>query len=189
MIELRTKRLLIHLNGMPGVGKLTIARQLAKQLDAKLIDNHTLHNIPLSIHGRFGARWDLFYAIRQLAYDAIKTISLETPLVMTNALAHGSKYEEEAWEAVQKLASESRRHFVPILLVCEQDEHCRRVVTEERTNNHKLDSAEVVQDYYKEGLDIIHDDTLSYALTLDVSSLQPDEAAKMIIDHVRHCSA
>lgn len=37
--------MIINLNGWPGVGKLTTARELSKLIDGKLLDNHTLLNV------------------------------------------------------------------------------------------------------------------------------------------------
>jgi shikimate kinase len=41
--------MIVHLNGWPGVGKLTVGRKLAPMLNARLLDNHTLHNVALAI--------------------------------------------------------------------------------------------------------------------------------------------
>ena len=35
---------IIHINGWPGTGKLTVGRLLAERLGARLVDNHTLLN-------------------------------------------------------------------------------------------------------------------------------------------------
>ncbi len=34
--------MIIHLNGMPGTGKLTIARLVAQELEGRLVDNHSI---------------------------------------------------------------------------------------------------------------------------------------------------
>jgi len=36
---------LIHINGAPGVGKLTIARIMAPRLNARLLDNCAIYNV------------------------------------------------------------------------------------------------------------------------------------------------
>jgi broad-specificity NMP kinase len=41
---LRERNTIVHINGCPGTGKLTIARLLAPMIGAKLVDNHTLIN-------------------------------------------------------------------------------------------------------------------------------------------------
>lgn len=43
--------LVVHLNGWPGVGKLTIGRALAERLNARLIDNHLLHDAAIACAG------------------------------------------------------------------------------------------------------------------------------------------
>ncbi|WP_284388078.1 hypothetical protein [Devosia yakushimensis] len=39
--------MIIHLNGWPGVGKLTIGRLLAADLGARFIHNHLLHDVAI----------------------------------------------------------------------------------------------------------------------------------------------
>ena len=40
-----TGRMIIVLNGYPGVGKLTIGRALAETLKGRLLDIHTIYNL------------------------------------------------------------------------------------------------------------------------------------------------
>ena len=40
---------LIHLNGPPGVGKLTIGRCLAPLIEARLLDNHAIYDVAFAI--------------------------------------------------------------------------------------------------------------------------------------------
>ena len=40
--------MIIHLNGLPGVGKLTIARELALRLGAHVLDSHSIYNVALA---------------------------------------------------------------------------------------------------------------------------------------------
>ena len=39
--------MIVHINGWPGVGKLTVAREVARRLSARLLDNHTLHDVAI----------------------------------------------------------------------------------------------------------------------------------------------
>ena len=41
--------MIIHINGFPGVGKLTIAKILAEKLGARLLDNHSIYNVALAL--------------------------------------------------------------------------------------------------------------------------------------------
>jgi broad-specificity NMP kinase len=56
---------IVHLNGWPGVGKLTVARLLAPRLQARLIDNHLLHDVAIRCAGIDDrARWPLYETVR-----------------------------------------------------------------------------------------------------------------------------
>ena len=65
-------RLIIHLNGWPGVEKLTIGRIPAEKLGARLVDNQTLVHPAAAVLG-FGSPGfdDLRRQVRDLAYEAI----------------------------------------------------------------------------------------------------------------------
>ena len=40
---------LIHINGHPGVGQLTVAELLKDSLGARLLDNHSVYNVALAL--------------------------------------------------------------------------------------------------------------------------------------------
>lgn len=38
----------LHINGHPGVGKLTVVELLRERVGARLLDNHSVYNVALS---------------------------------------------------------------------------------------------------------------------------------------------
>jgi hypothetical protein len=69
------------------VGKLTVARHVARTLGARLLDNHTLHDVAIRLCDRGTPEyWDLYYQIRAVAYGRVRALPAGTVLVMTNAL-------------------------------------------------------------------------------------------------------
>ena len=92
----------IHINGYPGVGKLSIARVVAERLGGKLHDNHTLLNHAAALFGRGTVPWKrLRLDLRSMVFEA--AIAVEEPLLLTDAL--GDSPEEIAMlDAVVRLA-------------------------------------------------------------------------------------
>ena len=41
--------MMIHLNGYPGVGKLTVGRLLAQRLGGRLLDNHAMYDVAFAL--------------------------------------------------------------------------------------------------------------------------------------------
>jgi len=108
---------IVHLNGWPGVGKLTVARLLAPRLQARLIDNHLLHDVALRCTGIDDpARWPLYEAVRAAAYQVLADRPRSETFVMTNALCVGSPRECESWRQVVTLAETRAVPLVPVVL-------------------------------------------------------------------------
>jgi len=106
----------VHLNGWPGVGKLTVARLLAPRLQARLIDN-LLHDVAIRCAGIDDpARWPLYETVRAAAYQALADRPRSETFVMTNALCIGSPRECEAWRHVVALAETQAVPLVPVVL-------------------------------------------------------------------------
>ncbi len=43
------RKMIIHFNGWPGVGKYTVAKIVANRLGLRFLDNHTLLNIAIAL--------------------------------------------------------------------------------------------------------------------------------------------
>jgi len=109
--------MIVHLNGWPGVGKLTVARLLAPRLQARLIDSHLLHDVAIRCAGIDDpARWPLYEAIRAAAYRVLAERPRAETFVMTNALCVGSPRECESWRQVVTLAETRAVPLVPVVL-------------------------------------------------------------------------
>ena len=117
---------IIHLNGWPGSGKLTVARVVARKLEARLLDNHTLHDVAGRLCDRHTREyWELYYQVRDIAYKRVRALPSHEVIVMTNALALESDREREAWAAVKALALDRGVPLVAVTLQCSLDENVR----------------------------------------------------------------
>ena len=76
--------MIIHLNGWPGSGKLTVARVVAHKLEGRLLDNHTLHDVAGRLCDRHTREyWELYYQVRDVAYQRVRALPSHELIVMT----------------------------------------------------------------------------------------------------------
>ena len=175
--------MIIHLNGWPGSGKLTVAREVARKLEARLLDNHTLHDVPGRLCDRGTPEyWDLYYQVRDAAYRRVQALPSQQVLVMTNALTNESEREREAWAAVKTLAADRGVPLVAVTLQCALDENVRRIASEGRRHRKLDDPAPLIE--WRSKLTLLTDDSVR-SLALENTSLSPDLAADEIVKFVR----
>lgn len=174
--------MIIHLNGWPGSGKLTVAREVARKLDARLLDNHTLHDVAARLCDRGTPEyWELYYQVRDAAYRRVLALPSHEMLVMTNALTQESEREREAWTAVKALAADRGVRLVAITLECSLDENVERIASESRRYRKLTDPAPLVE--WRSTLTLLTDDSIP-SLTVDNTNLSPEEAADRIVEFV-----
>lgn len=180
------KTTIIYLTGKPGVGKYTISKELAK--DGFIVcDNHLINNPIFEL-----LRYDGHIRIPQFAWDKVGDIRKavlgflsdfkQNSYVLTNNL-YEDEGDRELYEQVKNMAQERGSIFVPARLLITEEEHLKRVTQLERRNRWKsIDPKDV---YDKTPLlKIEHPNYFE----LDVSNLQPNIAAEVILKHVRKVS-
>ncbi|EKV04269.1 Chromatin associated protein KTI12 [Penicillium digitatum] len=183
----RPRRPIVHLNGFPGVGKLTIARYLAKQLpSAKLVHNHLLINpADAVLHRTQPGYQTLRRGIRNSIFSALinEPATFDTTYVFTD---FQSDDELGATVCAEYLATAEARHaaLVPILLFCDEKTNMQRLVSSDRELHAKLTDVELVTQFRREG-DVHRFTGHPNYLEIDVSNFTPDEAAKQICEHIR----
>jgi hypothetical protein len=178
---------IIYLIGFAGTGKLTIAGEITKITGAKLVDNHLINNPVFSLIQQDGvtplpdAVWDKTWAIRRIVLDVIRNISpVDYSFVFTNELIEGSAEDARLFEEVAGLARARKAAFHTVRLICEEEELCRRVASEDRRKNFKERDVDAAR--HKSRHEKVFQPLHSDVFTLDVSRLSPGEAAKAIIE-------
>ncbi|KAJ5174929.1 uncharacterized protein N7482_000806 [Penicillium canariense] len=182
------RRPIVHLNGFPGVGKLTIARFLLKLLPfAKLVHNHLLINPADAILHRTQPGYQtLRRAIRQTIFSALTSepATFDTTYIFTD---FQSDDELGAAVCAEYLATAEVRRaaFIPIMLFCDEKTNMQRLVSSDRELHSKLTDVELVSKFRLE--EDVHRFTghPNYS-ELDVSNLTPEEAARQIYEHLKH---
>lgn len=103
------KNVIVYLVGFSGAGKLTVARELAVPLRARVVDNHWINNpiFGLLDNDRVtpfptAAVWDQVDKVRQAVLDTIATLSArETNFILTHA---GYDDDPEDWKIYGAIA-------------------------------------------------------------------------------------
>jgi len=164
---------IVHINGWPGSGKLTIAKLLAPMLGAKLVDNHTLMNPAEMLFSRGDPLYrSLRAAVRETVFDHIVRAEPAASYVFTDALSD-DEFDTAQFEHYRVLAERRQARLVPVVLDCSEDENRRRLEAAGRAERHKLVDVSVL-----DGLRAKHR-LLRFerALALDVTDLTVDAAA------------
>ena len=174
---------IIHLNGWPGSGKLTVARVVARKLDARLLDNHTLHDVAGRLCDRHTPEyWELYYQVRDVAFKRVRALSSHEVIVMTNALTLESDREREAWAAVKALAVDRGVPLVAVTLQCSLDENVRRIASKGRHHGKLTDPMPLIE--WRSTLTLLTDGSVR-SLTIDNTNRSPDQVADEIVGFVR----
>jgi hypothetical protein len=179
---------IVHINGFPGIGKLTIARKLVdllKPFNGKLVHNHLLIDPAGAVLPRSSNDYQpLRRAIRAAIFDTLaKSLdTFDSVFVFTDFQSNddiGSSVVAE----YRSMAMQRSCTLIPVILTCSKDENLRRLGTTERSTHGKLTDSELVS--YIRNNSQVHrfpDDPLE--MRLDVTTLDADVAARLIYTHV-----
>ena len=172
--------LIVHINGWPGCGKLTIARHLARRLNAKLIDNHTLLNPAEVLFERRDPLHDsLRQAIRSVVFDHAARLPPDTSVVFTDALADDD-WDRGMFDQYRDLAARRSGRLIAVVLDCDLDENIRRLTSAGRADLHKLTRPEILTQL--RGKYTLLRPENANLVTLDISRLTPEQAVVAIED-------
>jgi broad-specificity NMP kinase len=172
--------MIIHFNGMPGVGKFTVAKLLAESLNARLIDNHAVINVAYlcSEHGS-DVYERIVNSVIDIVYKELANQPKEEIILFTNCLEEHSIKGAIRFNKVVKLAEERDVRFVPILLECSKQENLTRATNPERSQKQKLTNQDILNELIKKHT-IIHPQDNENAIKFDSTGLTAEETASRI---------
>ena len=186
---------IVHLIGFPGVGKLTVATELARQASTDpdhrmvVVDNHLTGNPVLSLlqlDGRGTAPpevWPYVHEIRAIVHRAIPAL---TPpgwsFVFTNVIRVADPLGHEGAARLRRLAETRGSTYVPVVLRCDADELLRRASSPGRAANHKWVDTDAIRQ-------LLATETLwvpggPHLLEIDTTRLSPSDVAGSIRRHL-----
>ncbi|MCK0095014.1 AAA family ATPase [Yoonia sp. F2084L] len=171
--------MLVLLNGAPGVGKLTVGRELSSLLEARLLDVHTVYNLSFALtEFKSEAFFKTIRSIWALADELISELPVDETIVFTETLAAGSPWAEETWARYERLAKE-RGPLCSIHLSCSLDENSRRISSIGRSDKRKPQDPEYARSWHERDRPLMGYDT-ERLLTLETTNLSARQAAQSI---------
>ena len=129
---------IICLLGFPGVGKLTIARELARRVEAIVIDNHWINDpvlrlLPKSDMAVPEGVWPQVAKVREAVLETIATLApREHNFIFTYAGANEDPADRGAFEQYRDVATRRAARFIAVRLLCSEDELVQRIQSPER---------------------------------------------------------
>lgn len=180
---------IIVLIGFAGTGKYTIGRVLCERTGAKLVDNHLINNPVFRVVNADGvtplpaAVWGKVASIRRIVYDAIREISPPgLSFVFTLEMRESDPNAHRAFLDLEELAGARGSLLVPVRLICDVEELCRRVADPARAGMLKEISPELARKKSAEHgvLNPRHENVR----TIDVTAKTPGESADAILREV-----
>ena len=180
---------IVALIGFAGTGKYTIARELCELTGAKLIDNHLINNPIFKVVNADGITplppgiWDKVKNVRAIVYEAIRELSPpRLSFVFTIELFESSTGDQRAFVDLEQLAADRSSLFVPVRLICDVEELCRRVADPTRVQMMKSISPELARK--KSVNETVLNSNHPNILTIDVTQKAARESADAILAHV-----
>ncbi|OWV71877.1 nucleoside kinase [Rhizobium sp. R634] len=173
---------IVHINGWPGTGKLTVGRLLAQKLGARLIDNHMLLNPAEALFARSNPLYaSLREQIRRAVFDHAVRADPAESFVFTDALSD-DEHDSAMFSWYLDLAAARGADLVAVLLDCAPEENARRLVFPGRSEALKLTDTAKLQQLranYKllRGL-------AEHTVEIDTTDLSPERTAARILAHL-----
>ncbi|MEK7615691.1 MAG: AAA family ATPase [Patescibacteria group bacterium] len=170
---------LVLLYGPPAVGKLTIAKELQKLTGFKLLHNHQISDLVMSIHQRGTPEAaDLNHQIRLAVYKS----AVDTQGIISTVL-YRYDIKDQIHAAIRDYAT--FMDVFAIRLSCSREVLEQRVASPDRMGTQKISSVEKLRTVLasEDLLRALPDDIIP-SLHLDTTSMQPYEAANSIKDYI-----
>jgi hypothetical protein len=171
---------LLFLYGLPGTGKLTIARELAELTGYKLFHNHLAVDLLLSVF-EFGST--PFIELRESIWLSVfeEAASIPLPALIFTFNAENTVQQSFIENTMRTMSSFGQVFFIEV--ICEPEELERRIDTPERRKHKKLISLELFRKLKTDG--VFDSPKLPDShLVLDSTRTSPQENARRIAEEL-----
>ena len=170
---------LIFLHGLPGVGKLTVARELAAITGFQLFHNHLTVDLVTSVF-EFGS--EPFVELREKIWIEVFSQTVKAGLSgLIFTFAPDFTVRDSFIANAQGIVESSGGEVLFVELTCSREELERRLTSASRQEFGKLNSLELFRELSAAGA--FSDSGIpSPRFTLDITTLPANEAAKLIVE-------
>lgn len=181
---------LIHINGFPGTGKLTVARTLQELLRCRLVHNHLLINpADAVLHRTEPGYQDLRRAIRGAVFSSLAHNPATYAFAYVFTDFQSSSAVGSAACAEYLVAARARGcALLSIVLHCDEATNLVRLQMAEREAHGKIVDPELLSTFRREVKIHRFEEPEVTSIDLDVSKLSALEAAERILEHVLEVS-
>lgn len=170
---------LVFIYGPPGVGKLSVARELSKINGYKVFHNHLTYDL---VHEIFGERvpWKLVDAIRMSVFkEYCKTA--ESGLIFTYVYA--KKIDDKFVKKIRKLAKDHGFNIYFVQLTCDIEALKTRIALDNRKEFKKLTDPKALLSLLDE-YELTSPIPFVIGQTIDNTNIDPVEAAQLISKNI-----
>lgn len=177
-------RTIIYLFGYPGIGKATIAHEIAGASNAIQIDNHKVSNLLRDIAGdkaphllepikKTGA------VLSKVLLDFMADHCRDQSYVLTSVLYQNDPFRRQWFDDFMAWADQHGWRLIPVQLICDLDVAKQRLQNDQRRGQHKLMNPQILESLYQDHeLLTPHHPNL---LTLNITDLTAPQAAEQVL--------
>jgi len=173
---------LIFIYGPPGVGKLTVAKELSKLTKFKIFHNHLTIDLVKSIFD-YGTP-EFWKAVHKYRFDLIERAARSKIKGLIFTLVYAARSDDRFIGALVSRVEKHKGKVLFVHLTCNKEELFKRVKHPSRKLFHKVKTHKELKGIVKE-YDLFSNVPYRENMVIDNTKISPKKVAKLIQKHYR----